>query len=237
MGPGIWKSKKHEEDRWSTITHSFIHLSIYSAHMYSAAGTGQVLCSGDTEVNKSEDGGDLRHEFILMNIQSLVMWVLRRKECGPWVFMVKESLSEKVRVKPWVRRSLHTNLILSFSSFKFLSCPQSSPAWPDPCLPHQLHAQPLSLLAVPESWAWQFLQRARAFFLPRTNQDMLALQSLTPHSDLAGAFSSLSFNTNTASETSDFKLPIYSHRLWACHSFILPFIHPTNVLTNKYTRH
>lgn len=126
--------------------HSFIHL--FSTYVLSSRD-GQALCSGDTEVNKSEDGENLRHAFILMNIQSLVMWVLQRKECGPWVFMVKEGLSEKGRVKPWVRRSLDTNLILSFSSFKFLSCPQSSPAWPDPCLPPQCHAQPLSLLAVP----------------------------------------------------------------------------------------
>ena len=29
---------------------------------------GHVLCSGDTEVNRSEDGEVLHHEFILMNI-------------------------------------------------------------------------------------------------------------------------------------------------------------------------
>lgn len=199
--------------------HSFIHL--FSTYVLSSRD-GQVLCSGDTEVSKSEDGENLRHAFVLMNIQSLVMWVLRREECGPWVFMVKESLSEKGRVKPWVRRSLATNLILSFSSFKFLSCPQSSPAWPDPCLPPQRHAQPLSLLAGPESWAWQLLQGARAFCFPRTNEDMLALQSLTPHPDPVGAFSSLSFNWNTASETSDFKLPTssphFSHS-WLALSF------------------
>ena len=39
---------------------------------------------------------------------------------------------------------------------------------------------------------------------------MLVLQSLVPHPQLAAAFSSLSFNGNTAAETSDFKLPISS---------------------------
>ena len=29
---------------------------------------GQVLCSGDTEVKRSEDGEVSHHEFILMNI-------------------------------------------------------------------------------------------------------------------------------------------------------------------------
>lgn len=34
------------------------------------------------------------------------------------------------------------------------------------------------------------------------------------------------------------RLPAYLlPRLWACHSFILPLIHPPNILTSKYTRH
>lgn len=38
--------------------------------MYSAEGTGQALCSGDTDVNKSKDGevllrGVYTHEYII----------------------------------------------------------------------------------------------------------------------------------------------------------------------------
>lgn len=34
---------------------------MYSANMYSAAGVGQALCSGDTDANKSKDGEVLLH--------------------------------------------------------------------------------------------------------------------------------------------------------------------------------
>lgn len=51
------------EDKRGKIIRSFVHLLIhmYSANMYSLAGMGQALCSGDTDVNKSKGGEVLLH--------------------------------------------------------------------------------------------------------------------------------------------------------------------------------
>lgn len=138
--------------------------------------------------------------------------MLRRKECGTWVCMVKESLSEKVRLKPW-GRSFHTNLILSHPLNSCLA-PQRAP---DPSLPHQLLPQCLSLFVTPESWTLMVPTGGQAFLSPGDHPGYASPTKPCTSSSTGRCFLISQFHGNTAAETSDFKLPIssphFSHSL------------------------